>query len=76
MQMNCPVIFIVFLFVFYFAMTVIASFVMFRVDLCVTSLFIFTIVVIHMLILDVSVSKHKSSSDFSKLFILLLDLKL
>jgi len=41
-----------------------------------TSLFIFTIDVIHMLILDVCVSKHKSSSEFSKLFILLLDLKL
>jgi len=49
---------------------------MFRVDLCVTSLFIFTIDVIHMLILDVCVSKHKSSSEFSNLFTLLLDLKL
>ncbi len=47
-------------------MTLIACFVMFRVDLCVTSLFIVTIVVIHMLILDVCVSKHKSSSEFSK----------
>jgi len=57
-------------------MTVIASFVMFRVDLCVSSLFIVTIVVIHMLILDVCVSKQNSLSEFSNLFTLLLDLKL
>jgi len=57
-------------------MTVIASFVMFRVDLCVSSLFIVTIVVIRMLILDVCVSKQNSLSEFSNLFTLLLDLKL
>jgi len=57
-------------------MTVIASFVMFRIDLCVSSLFIVTIVVIRMLILDVCVSKQNSLSEFSNLFTLLLDLKL
>jgi len=57
-------------------MTVIASFVMFRVDLCVSSLFVVTIVVIRMLILDVCVSKQNSLSEFSNLFTLLLDLKL
>jgi len=48
-------------------MTVIACFVMFRVDLCVTSSSMVTIVVIRMLILDVCVSKQKSSSQFFKI---------
>jgi len=53
MQLNCPVIFIVFscllLFFYCFVKTFLACFVMFRVDLFVTCLFIVTIVDIHML---------------------------
>jgi len=56
----------------------VACFLMLRVDLFVTSLFIVTIVKIHLLILDVCGSKNKTSvhTVFSKMFILLLDLKL
>jgi len=52
--------FCLFCYCFVSSLTLVACFVMFRVDLFVTSLFIVIIVDIHMLILDVCGPKHKT----------------